>query len=63
MKTVLYCRVSTADQTLEHQLTQAEATGFRFLQAIEKCRGLYRIDDSTLCLWGNRLVRPNLEVR
>jgi DNA invertase Pin-like site-specific DNA recombinase len=29
MKTVLYCRVSTADQTLEHQRTQAEAAGFR----------------------------------
>jgi DNA invertase Pin-like site-specific DNA recombinase len=28
MKTVLYCRVSTADQTLEHQHTQAEAAGF-----------------------------------
>jgi DNA invertase Pin-like site-specific DNA recombinase len=30
MKTVLYCRVSTADQTLEHQRTQAEAVGYRF---------------------------------
>lgn len=29
MKTVLYCRVSTADQTLAHQRTQAEAAGFR----------------------------------
>jgi DNA invertase Pin-like site-specific DNA recombinase len=29
MKTVLYCRVSTADQTLEHQRTQAEQAGFR----------------------------------
>jgi putative DNA-invertase from lambdoid prophage Rac len=28
MKTVLYCRVSTADQHLEHQRTQAEAAGF-----------------------------------
>jgi putative DNA-invertase from lambdoid prophage Rac len=28
MKTVLYCRVSTADQTLAHQRTQAEAAGF-----------------------------------
>jgi putative DNA-invertase from lambdoid prophage Rac len=34
MKTVLYCRVSTADQTLEHQLTQAEATGFRFDEVV-----------------------------
>jgi hypothetical protein len=33
------------------------------LQAIEKCRCLYRIDDSTQCLRGGRLVRPNLEVR
>ena len=28
MKTVLYARVSTADQTLDHQKTQAEAAGF-----------------------------------
>jgi putative DNA-invertase from lambdoid prophage Rac len=28
MKTVLYCQVSTADQHLEHQRTQAEAAGF-----------------------------------
>jgi putative DNA-invertase from lambdoid prophage Rac len=29
MKTVLYCRVSTADQTLDHQKTQAEQAGFK----------------------------------
>ncbi len=29
MKTVLYCRVSTLDQTLDHQLTQAEQAGFK----------------------------------
>ncbi len=29
MATVLYARVSTADQTLEHQRTQAEAAGFK----------------------------------
>lgn len=28
MKTVLYCRVSVASQTIEHQRTQAEAAGF-----------------------------------
>jgi DNA invertase Pin-like site-specific DNA recombinase len=28
MKTILYARVSTADQTLDHQRTQAEAAGF-----------------------------------
>ena len=28
VKIVLYCRVSTADQTLAHQRTQAEQTGF-----------------------------------
>ena len=28
MRTVLYCRVSTADQTLDHQRTQAAAAGF-----------------------------------
>jgi DNA invertase Pin-like site-specific DNA recombinase len=34
MKTVLYCRVSTADQTLEHQRVQAEAVGYRFDEAV-----------------------------
>ena len=29
MKTVLYCRVSTVDQTLAHQRSQAEAAGFQ----------------------------------
>jgi putative DNA-invertase from lambdoid prophage Rac len=29
MKTVLYCRVSTLDQTLDHQRTQAEQAGFK----------------------------------
>ena len=29
MATVLYARVSTTDQTLEHQRTQAEAAGFK----------------------------------
>lgn len=29
MKTVLYCRVSTVDQTLEHQRVQAEQAGFK----------------------------------
>jgi putative DNA-invertase from lambdoid prophage Rac len=30
MATLLYARVSTADQTLDHQRTQAEAAGFKF---------------------------------
>ena len=30
MQTVLYARVSTVEQTIEHQRTQAEAAGFRF---------------------------------
>jgi putative DNA-invertase from lambdoid prophage Rac len=34
MRTVLYCRVSTADQTLHHQQTQAEAAGFRFDEVV-----------------------------
>ena len=34
MKTVLYCRVSTSDQTLEHQRTQAEAAGYRFDEVV-----------------------------
>jgi hypothetical protein len=29
MKTVLYCRVSTRDQTVEHQRTQARQNGFK----------------------------------
>ena len=29
MKMILYARVSTADQTLDHQLTQAEGAGFK----------------------------------
>src|ERR1700693_6197601 len=29
MKTVLYCRVSTLDQTIDHQLTQAHQNGFK----------------------------------
>ena len=29
MATILYARVSTADQTLDHQLTQAERAGFK----------------------------------
>jgi hypothetical protein len=28
MQTILYARVSTVDQTLDHQRTQAEAAGF-----------------------------------
>lgn len=28
MQTILYARVSTEDQTIEHQRTQAEAAGF-----------------------------------
>lgn len=33
-KTVLYARVSTADQTLSHQRTQAEAAGFKIDKVI-----------------------------
>src|SRR5258708_3372840 len=28
MKTILYCRVSTSDEILDHQVTQARAAGF-----------------------------------
>ncbi len=34
MKTILYARVSTRDQTLEHQITQAEAAGFKVDEVI-----------------------------
>lgn len=33
-KTILYARVSTADQTLEHQRTQAEAEGFTIHEVV-----------------------------
>src|SRR3954454_24041662 len=29
MQTILYARVSTSDQTIQHQLAQAEAAGFK----------------------------------
>jgi putative DNA-invertase from lambdoid prophage Rac len=34
MRTVLYCRVSTSDQTLDHQRSQAEAAGYRFDEVV-----------------------------
>lgn len=34
MQTILYARVSTRDQTLEHQITQAEAAGFKVDEVI-----------------------------
>jgi DNA invertase Pin-like site-specific DNA recombinase len=34
MATILYARVSTADQTLDHQRTHAEAAGFTFDQVL-----------------------------
>ncbi len=34
MKIVLYCRVSSADQTATHQETQARAAGFRIDQVV-----------------------------
>ena len=34
MKTVLYARVSTTDQTLAHQLTQAKAAGFQIDEVV-----------------------------
>lgn len=35
MHTFLYARVSTSDQTISHQRTQAEAAGFKFDEVIE----------------------------
>jgi putative DNA-invertase from lambdoid prophage Rac len=34
MRTILYARVSTADQTIEHQRVQAEAAGFRIDEVV-----------------------------
>ena len=42
MKTVLYCRVSTLDQTLAHQRTQAETAGFR-LDDVVADHGISRV--------------------
>ncbi|WP_201864471.1 recombinase family protein [Microvirga soli] len=34
MKTVLYCRVSVSEQTLDHQRTQAEAAGYKIDEVV-----------------------------
>jgi putative DNA-invertase from lambdoid prophage Rac len=34
MKTILYCRVSTSDEILDHQVTQARAAGFTIDQVV-----------------------------
>ena len=34
MKTILYCRVSTAEQTIAHQESQARAAGFAITDVI-----------------------------
>jgi len=34
LKTVLYCRVSVASQTIDHQVTQAEAAGFKLDEVV-----------------------------
>jgi putative DNA-invertase from lambdoid prophage Rac len=34
MKTILYCRVSTSDQTLDHHVTKARAAGFAIDEVI-----------------------------
>src|SRR5580658_6648032 len=34
MKTILYCRVSTSDQTLDHQVTQARAARFAINEVV-----------------------------
>jgi hypothetical protein len=35
MRTILYARVSTADQSLGHQRAQAEAAGFEIVQVCD----------------------------
>jgi predicted site-specific integrase-resolvase len=42
---VLYARVSTADQTIEHQKSQAEAAGYRAYPVSCTCKGIW--------LWGS----------
>ena len=41
-RTVLYARVSTAEQTIAHQRTQAEAAGFVIDDVIEDERRIKR---------------------
>src|ERR1700722_1639437 len=36
MKTILYCRVSTSDQTLDHQVTQARAARFAINEVVSE---------------------------
>jgi hypothetical protein len=43
-------------------LLQSDDRRSNAVQAIEKCRCLYWIDESTPCVWRDGLVRPNLEV-
>ncbi len=33
-QTILYARVSTAEQTISHQKTQAEAAGYKIAQVV-----------------------------
>ena len=45
MKGAIYARVSTADQTLEHQRTQAEAAGFKLDRVVAESLSAIRPED------------------
>jgi DNA invertase Pin-like site-specific DNA recombinase len=72
MATILYARVSTAEQTVEHQRTQAEAVGFKidYVIADNGVSGLsqgrlfdiLRAGDTLVVRWIDRLGRNHAEV-
>ena len=45
MATVLYARVSTAEQTIEHQLEHAKAVGFAIDEVVADNGGPLKIQD------------------
>jgi Resolvase, N terminal domain len=56
MATILYARVSTNKQTIEHQRTQAEQAGFRRPQG-RRLFDLLRSGDALVVRWVDRLGR------
>ena len=54
-RTILYARVSTADQTLDHQVTQAQAAGFAIDEVVAD-HGVSGIATTLTDLKGRRLA-------
>ncbi len=57
MKTILYARVSTADQTIAHQRKQAEAVGFQIdmVLPMRACRASIRASRIVLKVAGSSI--------